>query len=366
MHARLIRSILLVWCGCTFIVGASVVFGKVAAPGNILTVEGFYRGTVLLQLIDTARGIIQPLTNLYATRNPTESMMRSAWLRAAWSANGADLAFVVGSNSTNRRICRTAFPSEQVHCLQTVALWDDSPTWSPDGEALSFESIHNRLGREIYRVTLADNRIQRLTNNPAEDSHHTWSPDGKRIAFISNRNDLFQLFVMQADGSQQGIIDVGDMAVIAPAWSPDGNSIAFVGFVSGVSEAEIFTVSPVCTALDTQCTPIIHQITHHQTTIDDVSWSPDGKRLAFISMRDGDLDIYIHDIATGLEYQLTQNEVVDQYPSWSLDGQAIAYLSNRTGDYAVFTQPVYNDAAATQWTYTTLALETPRWRPQPN
>jgi TolB protein len=63
----------------------------------------------------------------------------------------------------------------------------------------------------------------------------TWSPDGKQIAFMSWRNSRTEIFVMNADGSNQRVLismSVGD--AIDPRWSPDGSKIVFVHVPDGV------------------------------------------------------------------------------------------------------------------------------------
>ena len=76
----------------------------------------------------------------------------------------------------------------------------------------------------------------------------------------------------------------------------------------------------------------------------DPSWSPDGKRIAFASMRDGHFrskfgitaEIYVMDANGGNQQRLTENQQHDWYPSWSPDGERIAFSSDRKGDFENF------------------------------
>ncbi len=78
-----------------------------------------------------------------------------------------------------------------------------------------------------------------------------------------------------------------------------------------------------------------------QLTDNDVedSWpdlSPDGKRIAFVSDRDGDREIFVMDADGTNVQQLTDNDGLDWAPAWSPDGKRIAFQSERDGDYEIF------------------------------
>ena len=66
------------------------------------------------------------------------------------------------------------------------------------------------------------------------------------------------------------------------------------------------------------------------------AWSPDGTRVAFISTRTGNWELYMVEVATGQEKRLTEHAAADVAPTWSPDGKQIAFLSNREGAWAVY------------------------------
>ena len=103
-----------------------------------------------------------------------------------------------------------------------------SPRFSPDGNrvAMALETAGNS---DIYVMDLRTRAIERLTTDPAIDSAPSFSPDGRQIAFESDRGGggSKQIYVMNADGSNQHRISFGAGENGTPVWSPRGDLIAF-------------------------------------------------------------------------------------------------------------------------------------------
>jgi TolB protein len=123
---------------------------------------------------------------------------------------------------------------------------------------------------------------KRLTRDPAFDGNPTWSPDGSRIAFASNRLGPTYVHVMGADGSNPHA--VGPPYSTTPDWSPDGSLIA-IAAPSGLA-----VMRPDGTGF--------RSLTHHLDNDLYPSWSPDGRRLAYESDRDGTYEIWTRVEAT--------------------------------------------------------------------
>ena len=94
-------------------------------------------------------------------------------------------------------------------------------SFSPDGSKIAFYS--NRDGNyEIYVMNADGSEQTNLTNNPADDSQPSFSSDGKKIAFVTDRyrQGLFEIYVMNADGSEQKNITNNPAYDGYPFWSP--------------------------------------------------------------------------------------------------------------------------------------------------
>lgn len=107
-----------------------------------------------------------------------------------------------------------------------------------------------------------------------------------------------------------------------PAWSPDGTRIAFVSNRGG--DYDIYTMDASGGS--------VTRVTDAQGLDTNPSWSPDGTELAYVHESARSLEIFTVAAAGGTPRQLTNNDVVDIQPDWSPDGKSIAYTSNVEGD----------------------------------
>ncbi|MFO8109490.1 MAG: GLUG motif-containing protein, partial [Thermoplasmata archaeon] len=110
---------------------------------------------------------------------------------------------------------------------------DGGPKWSPDGKQIAFVSDRDN-NYEIYIMDLNGTdddpvHIKRLTNNPSSDIFPSWSPDGKQIAFVSDRTGNNEIYIMETDGEGGEPIGLTSNSSdnILPSFSPDGSWIGF-------------------------------------------------------------------------------------------------------------------------------------------
>ncbi len=199
------------------------------------------------------------------------------------------------------------------------------PVWSPDGSRLAFESEHEG-DMEVYVVNADGTGLTNLTRNGAHDSGPSWSPDGSRIAFSSDRGANADIYVMNADGSGVTRLTKHQAVDTAPAWSPRGERIAFMSFRDG--EAEIYAVNADGSGLtNVTRNPAADfpgaAVGHHPP-----AWSPDGSRIAFVSNRDGNAEIYAASTDGSGVTRLTKDPADDFSPAWSPDGLWVAFASS--------------------------------------
>ena len=223
-------------------------------------------------------------------------------------------------------------------------------SWSPDGRQLAFAAETGedaaRFGNptDIFVVDAEEVRVRRLTDR-GDAFAPRWSPDGRTIAFgvreIRLPSALLRssIWLMNADGTaQRQLVPPVDGQVDVPGdWSPDATRLAFTRFRLSrdrrrlIAPPEIFAVSEQGTDL--------RRLAKHAA---DPAWSPDGRRIAFVSDRDrngklsyGDSTSYANELYSmrargAATRRLTRTwRLNEAAPAWSPDGRAIAYQRGR-------------------------------------
>jgi hypothetical protein len=173
----------------------------------------------------------------------------------------------------------------------------------------------------------------------------TVSPDGRHVAFFSRR-ELFTIDLFVADAVTGRVIkrlagpnasshfDAISFIQSAGTWSPDGKKFAFIALAEGDHEIAI---------LDVESTDIERRIQIPSVgAVHQLSWSPDGQRIAFSGMSGGISDLYLLDVGAGTVRALTSDRYADVMPAWSPDGRTIAFATDR-GSATSFDQMVFGD-----------------------
>jgi Tol biopolymer transport system component len=162
--------------------------------------------------------------------------------------------------------------------------------WSPDGKTLTFTGERNKEF-DIYTVPASGGPEKRLTTAPGLDDGSEYTPDGKWIYFNSNRSGTMQIWRMKPDGSgQEAVTTSGEFHDWFPHISPDGKWIVFLSFLKEEVKADdhpfykhvYLRLMPVTGGQP----KVIAYVYGGQGSINTPSWSPDSKRVAFVSNTD--------------------------------------------------------------------------------
>ena len=169
-----------------------------------------------------------------------------------------------------------------------------------------------------------------------------------QITFVSNRDGhvhprlgwpTYEIYVMDADGNNQQNLTNDPNFDNSPSWSPDGKRIAFMSDRDGHFDMPGRLPNYEIYVMDADGgNP--QNLTNDPNNDVSPSWSPDGERIVFSSERDGNRDgnqenyeIYVMDADGNNQQRLTDNDFYDSAPSWSPDGERIAFVSRRDGHF---------------------------------
>jgi len=141
-----------------------------------------------------------------------------------------------------------------------------------------------------------------------------------KILYVTE-NKNFNLMVADADGSNEQILLKSNDPIISPAWSPDSKKVAYVSFETGMAKVYIQDIATGKRELAIE----------NSSQISSPSWSPDGKFLSLTMYQDGNAEIYILNLKNRNLTRLTNHFSIDTESSWSPKGSKIMFTSGRSG-----------------------------------
>ena len=148
-----------------------------------------------------------------------------------------------------------------------------SPSWGAGNASLYYASFVTG-NWEIFRVDLATGATVDLTNDPYADQHPRVSPDGHHVAFHTNRDVQFEIYVMNADGSDPHDVSNDPADDRYPSWSPDGSKIVWSRYIDSF---DLYTMNADGSAQHVVATTPYQEL--------EASFSPDGASLVYQTNR---------------------------------------------------------------------------------
>src|SRR5262245_35263370 len=211
---------------------------------------------------------------------------------------------------------------------------DWNPAFSPDGKMLAFTRSVNGISMDVYIVAVSGGEPQRLTFDDANLKGLAWTPDGREIVFSSSRGGSFTTATLwkipALGGTPERLLGVGQSAFTL-AIDRQANRLAYEQRIHDMNIYRIDVSNS--TSLSNLSTRLI------SSTFQDNSpnYSPDGKRIVYVSDRTGSLELWLCDSDGANPLRLTNfGGAHTGTPRWSPDGQWIVFDSGIEGNQEIF------------------------------
>jgi TolB protein len=146
----------------------------------------------------------------------------------------------------------------------------------------------------------------------------------------------YALMVADSDGYNPQTVVRSAEPLLSPSWSPDGRRLAYVSFESGNSAIYIQDIA----------TGAREKVASFRGINGAPSFSPDGRQLALTLSRSGNPEIYVMDLGSRSLRQLTNTSAIDTEPVWSADGGTIYFTSDRGGRPQIYRVPAAGGSAS--------------------
>ena len=252
--------------------------------------------------------------------------------------------------STSKMLARPATGDEvdfrdwRALAMENIVVGQVQPNGS-GGYLIRFQLFDVYRGEQItgYSVPTTVKDLRSTAHHIADIIYETLTGEegafATRIAYVTSTKragkETIALRIADADGyNPQTIVSSSD-PIMSPAWSPDGKKLAYVSFEK--SQPSIF-VQEVFTGKR-------EKISSFKGINGAPAWSPDGRYLAMTLSKDGNPDIYVMDMRTRKIRPLTRHWAIDTEPAWSPDGKHIVFTSDRGGQPQIYRVPASGGTA---------------------
>lgn len=264
----------------------------------------------------------------------------------AWSPDSQEVVYSMAGS-----LWRQTLESGDTKQITGGGGYDYQPDWSPDGKSVIYVS-YQKNAMELWLLDLATGKATQLTSGGAVNVEPRWSPDGRRIVFVSTTyNGRFHVFLGEVRGEQLENVTrlTGETksslpryyysafdTEISPAWSPDGQEIVFVsnrGHIHG---------SGGIWRMKAQVGGAAHEIHYEETNWKArPDFSPDGTRVVYSSYLGRSWhQLWMMPGRGGDAFPISYGDWDETNARWSPDGRKLAFISNRSGETELWLQSV--------------------------
>ena len=195
--------------------------------------------------------------------------------------------------------------------------------------------IHKKRKVRSSKVFGIPNQIRQLAHYTSDGIYESITGikgiAATRLLYVNEIKDFkqistYKLMLADSDGANEKILLSSSEAIISPSWSPDGKRVAYVSFETGIAKVFIQEIS----------SGKREAVLSKDTQISSPSWSPDGKYLSLTLYQDGNAEIYILRLRDRTLTRMTNQFAIDTESSWSPKGNKILFTSGRSGSPQIY------------------------------
>ncbi len=244
-----------------------------------------------------------------AQRSGDLESLHSYFSGMSFSADGKQIAFVAKTKGKDAIYLADVRRKKIVKRIMLDFHNVLSPNFAPDGDHIVFSALAQDK-RDLYLYSVSGNNFKKLTNDRYDDVEPSWTPDSKSIIFSSDRPSpttskitnlgqaatdsaiqtpggfsygVYNIFKLDVATTEVTPVDVGSGSNRSPVVSPNGKMIAFVSNRNGIENIYLGYLDSVK----------FYAVTDVLTGVRDLSWSPDGQKLAFSAFFNGGFDVFV-------------------------------------------------------------------------
>ena len=202
---------------------------------------------------------------------------------------------------------------------------------------ISYEiyDVHKKRKLRSSKVFGIPNQIRQLAHYTSDGIYESITGikgiAATRLLYVNEIKDsksisAYKLMLADSDGANEKTLLSSSEPITSPSWSPDGKKVAYVSFETGIAKVFIQEIA----------SGNREAVLSKETQISSPSWSPDGKYLSLTLYQDGNAEIYILRLRDKTLTRMTNQFAIDTESSWSPKGNKILFTSGRSGSPQIY------------------------------